>query len=765
MTLPWSLQGTAWQDGSEDSCHSFDMLSEYRLKTCQWLKKENGIVRVYCTLYYHYYSRSNSMFNTSTKWFTVRLGFQSLPEEWKRCKEKYPLYPHFVRLKSESDVANLRPPLNSRLLCLELITKGQLKEYDIKVSVRNNTSSVFAYLVSPSLDLSELDQNVVLCPHEVVLDPTLLLQTLNGSETEHSLMKWLKVLNPFVLVTTVEEATFTFSKDVQALPLPVPEIFDGIDVRSLSFLSCGFTSLRYGNFPSIPKLRILRFPYNEIRHIESRAFLTLPNLEQLDLKGNPLSGFPSAIFFLPRLSLLNFDFISPPGNFFVLRVKDVPSTTRLKSVLNMEGTPLQYLPDDSFAPFYPSILKLKNCKIGKIYSGAFRGLTGLTTLNLSANSIIHLDAKTFQDLKNLSILILNNNRIESVGEYLFHSLPKLSVLDLSGNQIKQLPFGIFRNLNQLQHIDLSHNKLTFWKSDTFTGLPNLENLSLIDNLISVLDPSMIRDVKHVRRVQLDGNPFDCNSCLLPLMIHWVQNISILDYDRYVCRFTKENQNRILLINATYRQDLCIVLPINYLVRVGIPLLVLTFFLSLFSSMGYRYRWYIRYFVFYVRLKMSNYEETKNFDSYLYDVFISYSSKDRGFAKELLEKMENYFGLRVCIDERDFLPGNFITDNIVHSIDNSRKVVFVLSENFVRSEFCKFEMRLAQHRLFETNNSLILLKYGAIPEDIVSKKLRYLMKTRNYIEWHNSEDSARLFWLRLNNALKKNIPSDNDKSFI
>ncbi|XP_023239568.1 toll-like receptor 13 [Centruroides sculpturatus] len=741
-------------------------MGKHKLETCKWLKKENGTVLVFCSLYYHYRFHCRSIFHTRTKWFVVRLVFRLRPEERKRSSEEHPLFLHFARLKSVKHVDNLEPPLNARPLCIEEIKKGMLKEYDIKISFWNYTSSVFSHLVSPSLDLSELGENAVPCPHRVVIDPTLFLQTLDGSEVSHSLTLWTKMLNPYLSVATIEKATFTLSEDVKALPLPFPPEFDSIDVRSISCDSCGFTSLRNGNFPRFTTLRVLRFPYNKIGWIESEAFLVLPNLTHLNLAGNPLSGFPSAIFSMPRLFFLNFDHVSPPGNFFALLPKDVARTTPLKSVLNLQGTPLQYLPDDSFARFFPLVLKLRQCKIGKIYSGAFRGLTGLTTLDLSSNVIMKLDVGIFRDLKNLTTLILNENRVESVGESLFRSLRRLRVLHLSGNLIKQLPSGIFRNLKQLRRIDLSGNKLTFWKSDTFAALPRLRNLSLIDNLVAVLEQSMIRDVKHVRRVQLYENPFDCNSCHLPSMIDWVRkDAPVSEYDKYLCSFTKESQDRILLINATYRLDLCVVVPVNYLVHVGIPALALTFLLFLFSFAGYKYRWYVRYFVFYVRLRISNNDETKNPDSYLYDVFISYSFKDIEFAKKLVVKIEDDFGLRVCIDQRDFLAGNDITDNIVHSIDNSRKVVFVLSQNFVRSEFCKFEMKLAQHRLFETNNSLVLLKYGTIPDEIVSKKLRYLMKTRKYIEWHQAEDSAPLFWLRLNDALKRNVSSDNDQSFI
>lgn len=50
----------------------------------------------------------------------------------------------------------------------------------------------------------------------------------------------------------------------------------------------------------------------------------------------------------------------------------------------------------------------------------------------------------------------------------------------------------------------------------------------------------------------------------------------------------------------------------------------------------------------------------------------------------------YFYFSGCIDDRDFTPGVPILDNIVDAIHSSYKVILVLTNNFVSSQWCQYE---------------------------------------------------------------------------
>ncbi|XP_069113839.1 uncharacterized protein [Argopecten irradians] len=63
----------------------------------------------------------------------------------------------------------------------------------------------------------------------------------------------------------------------------------------------------------------------------------------------------------------------------------------------------------------------------------------------------------------------------------------------------------------------------------------------------------------------------------------------------------------------------------------------------------------------------------------YDVFLVYPSKDSANA-EKVEEILKQNGQRVCIHERDFLPGALIMDNISPAITESRKYVIIYDSN-------------------------------------------------------------------------------------
>nr|XP_058922081.1 toll-like receptor 2 [Kogia breviceps] len=65
-------------------------------------------------------------------------------------------------------------------------------------------------------------------------------------------------------------------------------------------------------------------------------------------------------------------------------------------------------------------------------------------------------------------------------------------------------------------------------------------------------------------------------------------------------------------------------------------------------------------------------------------------------------------LEVCLHKRDFIPGKWIIDNIIDSIEKSHKTIFVLSENFVRGEWCKYELDFSHFRLFDENDDAAIL---------------------------------------------------------
>ncbi|XP_027756730.1 toll-like receptor 2, partial [Empidonax traillii] len=113
--------------------------------------------------------------------------------------------------------------------------------------------------------------------------------------------------------------------------------------------------------------------------------------------------------------------------------------------------------------------------------------------------------------------------------------------------------------------------------------------------------------------------------------------------------------------------------------------------------------------------------------------------------------------RLCLHKRDFVPGKWIVDNIIDSIEKSHKTLFVLSEHFVQSEWCKYELDFSHFRLFDENNdAAILVLLEPIQSKTIPKrfcKLRKIMNTKTYLEWPLGEEQQQMFWFNLKMALK------------
>ncbi|XP_029290161.1 uncharacterized protein LOC115009956 isoform X1 [Cottoperca gobio] len=80
----------------------------------------------------------------------------------------------------------------------------------------------------------------------------------------------------------------------------------------------------------------------------------------------------------------------------------------------------------------------------------------------------------------------------------------------------------------------------------------------------------------------------------------------------------------------------------------------------------------------------------------YHVFISYSSTDCQWSHSLIDQIESC-GLQVCYHDRDFTPGRTVLENMSDCIQESQKVLLVVSAEFVRSRWCLLEANMSLFR--------------------------------------------------------------------
>lgn len=81
--------------------------------------------------------------------------------------------------------------------------------------------------------------------------------------------------------------------------------------------------------------------------------------------------------------------------------------------------------------------------------------------------------------------------------------------------------------------------------------------------------------------------------------------------------------------------------------------------------------------------------------YLFDVFVSYSSRDKQWVRGwLLQRLEDA-GLKVCVDFKSFEPGAPLITEMERCVQRSRKTLLVLSKEYLSSEWCEFESLMTQ----------------------------------------------------------------------
>ena len=183
------------------------------------------------------------------------------------------------------------------------------------------------------------------------------------------------------------------------------------------------------------------------------------------------------------------------------------------------------------------------------------------------------------------------------------------------------------------------------------------------------------------RLLIGNNPWMC-SCDNSWMIGWLQSLShqISDPGDIVCRSPSRMYGRNVLKSTVeyfcvdpVKHALTITLSAVSSVAAVILLLVVTGILIYKLRVKVYRRWNFHPF---------DRDECVGEDMDC-DVFLCCSSLDDDPHGRHIVRQTEANGYRVCYHERDFMPGQPILDNIAQAIQRSKRIVCLLSTNFVR----------------------------------------------------------------------------------
>ncbi|KAK3610832.1 hypothetical protein CHS0354_007209 [Potamilus streckersoni] len=129
-------------------------------------------------------------------------------------------------------------------------------------------------------------------------------------------------------------------------------------------------------------------------------------------------------------------------------------------------------------------------------------------------------------------------------------------------------------------------------------------------------------------------------------------------------------------------------------------------------------------------------------------FVSYSDQDQEFVtSELVPDLEK-IGYRLCIPDRDFIPGASKKENILKAIDGSLRTLFILSVSHIKDEWSLFTFITAcEKSLRVKTNYLIVIVREDIDLPIMDKEVNHYLKT--HISLHVKD---RWLWSKLLNGL-------------
>uniref|UniRef100_A0A2K5X5J5 Interleukin-1 receptor accessory protein n=1 Tax=Macaca fascicularis TaxID=9541 RepID=A0A2K5X5J5_MACFA len=142
----------------------------------------------------------------------------------------------------------------------------------------------------------------------------------------------------------------------------------------------------------------------------------------------------------------------------------------------------------------------------------------------------------------------------------------------------------------------------------------------------------------------------------------------------------------------------------------------------------------------------------------YDIYVSYArnAEEEEFVLLTLRGvLENEFGYKLCIFDRDSLPGGIVTDETLSFIQKSRRLLVVLSPNYVlQGTQALLELKAGLENMASQGNiNVILVQYKAVKETKV-KELKRAKTVLTVIKWkgEKSKYPQGRFWKQLQVAM-------------
>ncbi|CAL4157124.1 unnamed protein product, partial [Meganyctiphanes norvegica] len=340
-------------------------------------------------------------------------------------------------------------------------------------------------------------------------------------------------------------------------------------------------------------------------------------------------------------------------------------------------------------------MNLVDCSVGNLSRLPELVPMDATVVLLDGNNLQTLHAHQFIGRHSIQHLFLNASQVTTLQNRSLHGLTSLISLHLQDNMILKLKGYEFFDLHHLKELYLQNNRISFINNATFVDLKSLEVLRLDNNFIVYFPVWIFSNNHYLNKVFLSGNPWDCNCDFVRAMQDWEKDQSQILQD----------PNDIFCVDSTSGSVGPSIILSDYVCISGqnavkkyqfgqnqLPFVAggLCGGIVLVSAL-------VIAAMFIARRKASENNKLYNtsqttycheVDHKVFDAYISYSSSDASFVRDVLaSKLENsYPSYKLCLHTRDFSESSRLSEFIVQSVAFSRKTIFVISKNYVNNEW-------------------------------------------------------------------------------
>ncbi|XP_029315312.1 toll-like receptor 7 [Cottoperca gobio] len=504
-------------------------------------------------------------------------------------------------------------------------------------------------------------------------------------------------------------------------------------------------SLNGSEFTYLTNLQYLDFSSNRLDLLYSTAFQELKNLVILDISYN------NHYFESEGLThMLNFTINLKNLKVLLMNHNKISTSTNTE----LESQSLERL------EFIDNRLDMLWRDGDTRYVNYFKKLSNLTVLDISYNNLNFIPPEVFSGLPDkLSELYITNNKLKdkSFDWEKLKLLNSLQVLDLSGNHLNTVPPMLSFCTKSLTKLLLNHNYILRLTPDFLKDASKLKYLDLSSNQIQHIEKSSFPDdvVNQMDMLLLHDNKFLC-SCNATWFVTWLNATRVyiprLGTDVTCVNPGAQRGHPVISVDllACQHHYLSIIL---YTLMTSLVLSFLT--LSISSHLFLWDVWYIYHFC---RAKLKGYGRLYS-QSSAYDAFVIYDKEDAAVSewvmKEMCAHLEEHGDRRLtlCLEERDWLPGCPLIDNLSQSIHNSKRTVFVLTNRYIKSGNFTTAFYMAHQRLMdEKNDVIVLILLEKVPCNSKYLRLRKRLYKRSVLEWPTNPQAQLYFWFSLRSVL-------------